>query len=108
MSQLSTRAKWTHGLAALSAVAALISVGGAPHSAAALDGSVPRAALKIAAMPAPSASRVFVIVGENTSLKQVSKQNAPFLAGVLKKKAAWLVGYRAVPRSSSTAGTTSR
>ena len=102
MSHLSPRAKWTHGLAALSAVAALVSVSGAPHSAAAPDRSVTRAPLEIAARPAPPASHVFVIVGENTSLKQVSKQNAPYLAGVLKRKAAWLVGYRAVPRSSST------
>jgi hypothetical protein len=55
-----------------------------------------------AAKPAPAASRVFVIVGENTSLKQVSRRDAPYLVGVLKPKAAWLVGYRAVPHSSST------
>jgi hypothetical protein len=50
----------------------------------------------------PRASHVFVIVGENTSLSDLTRHKAPYLAGQLKPKAAWLRGYRAVPHSSST------
>jgi phosphatidylinositol-3-phosphatase len=50
----------------------------------------------------PSASNVFVIVGENTSLSDLTTKNAPYIAGVLKAKSAWLNGLRAVKGSSST------
>jgi hypothetical protein len=51
---------------------------------------------------APPASRVFVIVGENTSLRQLTRKRAPYLVKALRPKSAWLVGYRALPHSSST------
>jgi hypothetical protein len=50
----------------------------------------------------PRASRVFVIVGENTSLGDLTRKNAPYIAGSLKSHSAWLVGYRALKNSSST------
>ena len=50
----------------------------------------------------PSASHVFVIVGENTSLREVTRRAAPYLAGVLRGRTARLHGYRAVRHSSST------
>jgi hypothetical protein len=50
----------------------------------------------------PNAGHVFVIVGENTSLGQLTRKNAPYIAGQLKAKSAWLTGYRAVKGSSST------
>jgi hypothetical protein len=48
------------------------------------------------------ASHVFVIVGENTSLRQVTRRSAPYLAGVLRAHSARLHGLRAVRNSSST------
>jgi hypothetical protein len=50
----------------------------------------------------PRASHVFVIVGENTSLRQVTRRSAPYLAGVLRGHSARLHGLRAVRHSSST------
>lgn len=50
----------------------------------------------------PRASHVFVIVGENTSLRQVTRRSAPYLAGVLRGRSARLHGLRAVWHSSST------
>jgi hypothetical protein len=78
----------------LIAIAALLAAGlaGAGRPAAAASG--PPAASR--------ASHVFVIVGENTSLRQLTKRNAPYLVRHLKPRSAWLVGYRSVPHSSST------
>jgi len=45
---------------------------------------------------------VFVIVGENTSLREVTRRSAPYLAGVLRGRSARLHGLRAVRQSSST------
>jgi hypothetical protein len=50
----------------------------------------------------PAAKRVFVIVGENTSLGQLTAKHAPYIVKKLKPKSAWLTGYRAVKHSSST------
>lgn len=50
----------------------------------------------------PRASHVFVIVGENTSLRQVNRSSMPYLAGTLRSRSARLNGLRAVPHSSST------
>ena len=50
----------------------------------------------------PRASHVFVIVGENTSLRQVTRRSAPYLAGVLRGRSARLHGLRALRHSSST------
>jgi len=57
---------------------------------------------KVGADGVPAASRVFVIVGENTSLGELTRSRAPYIAGTLKPKSAWLVGYRALANSSST------
>ncbi len=45
--------------------------------------------------PIPRLGRVFVIVGENTSLADVTRRRAPYIAGPLKRRSAWLAGYRA-------------
>jgi hypothetical protein len=71
-------------------------------------GSTPAAAVhagsraRTAATSAPAAGHVFVIVGENTSLGQLTRGRAPYLTKHLKPKAAWLNGYRALAHSSST------
>jgi hypothetical protein len=78
--------------------AAVVAAGVAPTDARARPAHQPRPS----SSTVPRASHVFVIVGENTSLRQVTKRRAPYIAGPLKRKSAWLVGYRAVPHSSST------
>jgi hypothetical protein len=49
----------------------------------------------------PRLGHVFVIVGENTSLRQLTPKRAPYIAGRLRRHAAWLVGYKALTNSSS-------
>ena len=49
----------------------------------------------------PRLGHVFVIVGENTSLRQLTPKRAPYIAGRLRRHAAWLVGYKALANSSS-------
>jgi phosphatidylinositol-3-phosphatase len=49
----------------------------------------------------PRLGHVFVIVGENTSLGQLTRKRAPYIAGTLKPKSAWLTGYHALANSSS-------
>jgi hypothetical protein len=44
--------------------------------------------------------RVFLIVGENTSLSQVTPGRAPYLNGALKPRAAWLTRYFALTDGS--------
>lgn len=65
-----------------------------PHSAAATSTSTREGV--------PRASHVFVIVGENTSLRQVNRTSMPYLAGKLRAHSARLNGLRAIPHSSST------
>lgn len=48
----------------------------------------------------PAFGHVFVIVGENTSLSQLTPANAPYLNGVLKPNAAWIENYRALADGS--------
>jgi len=48
----------------------------------------------------PSLGHVFVIVGENTSLSQLTPANAPYLNRVLKPNAAWIENYRALADGS--------
>lgn len=49
----------------------------------------------------PAFGRVFVIVGENTSLKDLTAVHAPYIVNHLKPRSAWLVGDQAVAGSSS-------
>jgi hypothetical protein len=48
----------------------------------------------------PSFGHVFVIMGENTELGQINKQDAPYLLNTLKPQSAWLTGYFALTHFS--------
>src|SRR5438045_9722472 len=62
----------------------------------------------IAAEAAPSASlegvptfgHVFLLVGENTSLSEVTPRRAPYITGTLRPAGAWLTRYRALADGS--------
>ena len=41
----------------------------------------------------PAFGHVFVIVGENTSLSDLNKTNAPFQLGTVMPNSAWLTNY---------------
>jgi phosphatidylinositol-3-phosphatase len=43
----------------------------------------------------PRFGHVFVIVGENTTYSHLTTTNAPYLMGDLRRRSAWLTGYRA-------------
>src|SRR3954454_7101140 len=49
----------------------------------------------------PRFGHVFLIVGENTSYAQVSPGRAPFVARTLRRRGAWLTGYRTFAHSKS-------
>src|SRR6476659_3010604 len=94
------------GLAFLLLVAATVTAAGADgltRMAPELGSrSLPQRTAALGRDGVPRASRVFVIVGENTSLRQVTRRSAPYLAGVLRGRSARLHGLRAVKHSSST------
>lgn len=71
----------------------------AQHGAAAAAGAAPSPAARTEGVP--RLGPVFVIVGENTSLRQLTSARAPYLVDRLKPRAAWLSGYRALGNSSS-------
>jgi phosphatidylinositol-3-phosphatase len=48
----------------------------------------------------PAFGHVFVIIGENTELSQVTKESAPYLIGTLKPQTAWLTNYYAITHFS--------
>ena len=48
----------------------------------------------------PSFGHVFLVVGENTSLSEVTPRNAPYLTGTLRPRAAWLTRYFALTDGS--------
>src|SRR6478736_5740314 len=71
-------------------VASLLAVGMAsatPAPAAGVDG-------------VPAFGHVFLIVGENTSFRQVSPRNAPYLTGTVIPNGAWLTNYHALTDGS--------
>jgi hypothetical protein len=49
----------------------------------------------------PQFGHVFVIIGENTKLNQVTEAHMPYLAGTFMPEAAWLTGYRATGHAST-------
>lgn len=49
----------------------------------------------------PSFGHVYEIVGENTSLSQITARHAPYLTGTLKPQAAWLRDYHSLRHTSS-------
>src|SRR5436309_6281778 len=48
----------------------------------------------------PQFGNVFVIIGENTEITQLTKTNAPFLLGMIKPESAWLTNYFATTHYS--------
>jgi hypothetical protein len=50
----------------------------------------------------PQFGHVFVIVGENTKLNQLTAKHMPWLVKTFKPDAAWLTGYRATGHSSTS------
>src|SRR5690349_15450903 len=58
-----------------------------PAGAASLDG-------------VPGFGHAFLIVGENTSIKQVTPKRAPYLTGTLIPQGAWLTHYAALTDGS--------
>jgi hypothetical protein len=101
------RSEHAHGRFVTITAASLLLVLGAAAGLAAVNrahgsrASTAPGASRVSA-DAPRASHVFVIVAENTSLRQLTGNRAPYLVKKLKPKSAWLVGYRALPHSSST------
>ncbi len=49
----------------------------------------------------PQFGHVFVIVGENTKLNQLTAKHTPYLVKTFKPDAAWLTGYRAATHFST-------
>jgi phosphatidylinositol-3-phosphatase len=54
-----------------------------------------------AAAAVPHLGRVVLIVGENTSFRQITPAHAPYLTGTVKPSAAWITNYHSFTRSSS-------
>jgi hypothetical protein len=50
----------------------------------------------------PQFGHVFVIVGENTKLNQLTTNHTPWLVNTFKPDAAWLTGYRATGHFSTS------
>src|SRR6476619_8609931 len=50
----------------------------------------------------PTFSHVFVIVGENTSLSQLTAKNAPYQLGQIKPNSAWLTDYWGISHYSTS------
>ncbi|HJX08305.1 MAG TPA: alkaline phosphatase family protein [Actinomycetota bacterium] len=55
-----------------------------------------------AANGVPTFSHVFVIVGENTSLSQLTTKNAPYQLGTIKPHSAWLTDYWGISHYSTS------
>jgi len=55
-----------------------------------------------AANGVPAFSHVFVIVGENTSLSQLTMKNAPYQLGTIKPNSAWLTDYWGISHYSTS------
>jgi phosphatidylinositol-3-phosphatase len=48
----------------------------------------------------PRFGHVFLIIGENTSLDEVTPRHAPYITGTLRKEGAWLTNYHALTDGS--------
>jgi hypothetical protein len=89
-------------LLALSCIAlavALVAVASSPSRNKAAAAALQRSA--VANDGVPASAHVFLIVGENTSLSQITPGHAPYLSQSLKPQAAWLTNYRSFKKSSS-------
>lgn len=68
--------------------------------AAGLIAANPALASKASAATVPSFGRVFVIVGENKSLSQLTSRNAPYIINTLEPESAWFANYNDVATGS--------
>src|SRR5438093_8761599 len=50
----------------------------------------------------PAFGHVFLIVGENTSLSELNKTNAPYQLGWVRQHSAWLTNYWAISHYSTS------
>jgi len=73
----------------LAAMSLLAPVAAPAHAATGLEG-------------VPSFGHVFLIVGENTSLSELNKTNAPFQLGWVRTHSAWLTDYWAISHYSTS------
>jgi hypothetical protein len=55
-----------------------------------------------AAASVPTFSSVFVIVGENTSLSQLTTKNAPYQLSTIRPHSAWLLDYWGISHYSTS------
>lgn len=67
---------------------------------AGLPAASPVPAGPAAAATVPSFGHVFVIIGENKSLSELTSSNAPYIINTLKPMSAWMTGYHFVARGS--------
>ncbi len=58
------------------------------------------AAADVEGVPDLTGTHVYLIIGENTELTQLNKNNAPYLLGTLKPQSAWLANYFALTHFS--------
>jgi phosphatidylinositol-3-phosphatase len=68
--------------------------------AAGLIATNPVLASKASAATVPSFGHVFVIVGENKSLSQLTARNAPYIINTLEPESAWFANYNDVATGS--------
>ncbi len=85
-------------LAAVTAVG--LAITGMSAATAAPGGSTARQAQQRSLEGVPRFGRVFLIIGENTSLAQVNARNTPYIARTLQPRAAWLTNYRGIHSGS--------
>jgi hypothetical protein len=91
----------TSSLPAAGSALTLVSPAAASPVAASQAAASPVAASPASAATAvPSFGHVFVIVGENKSLFQITSSNAPYIMNTLKPESAWFTDYNDVARGS--------
>jgi hypothetical protein len=86
-----------HRILVLLAIAATALLAGGATAAAA-----PTAGSSTVSEGVPPFGHVFVIVGENTKLNQLTAKHTPYLVNTFKPDAAWLTGYRASAHFSTS------
>jgi phosphatidylinositol-3-phosphatase len=83
----------------LAVIAVLASVLAGPFSGIA-SSSASTSAGQASATTVPSFGHVFVILGENKSLYQLTSSNAPYILKTLKPESAWFTNYNDVTKGS--------
>ena len=90
------RGKW-RGKAVIAALA-VVMIGVASPTLAGQAASVQHAPVE----GVPQLGHVFFLIGENTSYREVTRQRAPYIIGILKPKSAWLTNYSALHSGSTS------